>query len=159
MLSSSVRAQEASIAGARGALTRAEQLQKGLDGSDPFDMKDSLAEALRLVPVMESMMALLKSSAQKIALIRDEVEKKAENGPKKDAAFYQSDLKIMKEREADFEDHRVKFEAMLKTLRGKIEKARSNPEVQELLKNEEAVRRANETLEKIRALKLPPVGP
>jgi len=152
-------AQELSIGGARRALDRAEHLQKGLDAADPFAVKDSLAEALQLVPAMEAMTALLRDSAAKIAAIRAEVEKKAENASKQSAAFYQADLKTIKEREADFGDLRVKIEGVVKNLKLKIEKAKSNPEVQELLKDEDLIRRSNAALEKLRSLKLPPVNP
>ncbi len=147
------------MGGANRALNRAEQLQKGLDDSDPFAVKDSLAEALKLVPAMEAMTVLLKDSAAKIAAIRAEVEKKAENASKQSAAFYQADLKTIREREADFGDLRVKIEAVVKNLKLKIEKAKANPEVQELLRDEALIRRSNEALEKLRSFKLPPVNP
>jgi len=159
LVSSSSSAEEASTGGARRALNRAEQLQKGLDASDPSDVKESLKEALALIPILDSMPVLFKTAAEQIAAIRAEVEKKAESATKQTAAFYQSDLKIMKEREADFEDLRVKIESILKSLRLKVEKAKSNPEVQEMLKNEDLIRRSREALEKLKALKLPSLEP
>jgi len=159
LVSSSSSAEEAPTGGARRALNRAEQIQKGLDASDPSDVKDFLKEALALIPVLDSMPALFKTAGEQIAAVRAEVEKKASSATKQAAAFYQSDLKIMKEREADFEDLRIKIESILKSLKLKVEKAKSNPEVQELLKDEELLRRSREALEKLKALKLPSLEP
>jgi len=159
VVSSPSSAEEASTGGARRALDRAEQLQKGLDASDPSGVKESLKEALALIPVLDSMPVLFKTASEKIAAIRAEVEKKADSATKQNAAFYRSDLKIMKEREADFEDLRLKIENVVKSLKLKVEKAKSNPEVQQLLKDEDLIRRSNEALEKLKSLKLPTLEP
>ena len=56
---------------------------------------------------MNARMAPLRSSSKQTEPIRDEVEIKAENGPKKAAAFYQSDLEIRKGRESKFKGRRL----------------------------------------------------
>jgi hypothetical protein len=152
-------AEEASPGGARRALNRAEQLQKNLASGDPTELRDSLNEATQLMPTMEAMAALLKTSEEKIAGIRAEFEKKAENASRQTAAFYQTELKTIKDREADLADMRVKMEAVVKDLKAKVEKAKADPEVHALLQQDDVLRRSNEALEKLKRLKLPSLEP
>ncbi|MEI6872820.1 MAG: hypothetical protein WCL08_11110 [Verrucomicrobiota bacterium] len=156
---SAFSAEEASPGGARRALNRAEQLQKNLNSADPSELRDSLNEATQLMPSMEAMVALLKVSEEKIAGIRAEFEKKAENASRQTAAFYQNELKTMKDREADLADMRVKMETMVRELKAKVEKAKKDPEVQALLQQDDLLRRSNETLDKLKKLKLPSLEP
>lgn len=153
-------AEEASPGGARQVLGRAEILSKALGAADPLDARDAINEAIRVVPVMESMALLLKGSEEKIASVRVEFEKKASGGSKASVnAFYQSELKIMKGREEDLSDLRRKVEGMVGQIKEKVEKAKANPEVQALMKDDELLRKAKEALEKLKNLKLPSLDP
>jgi hypothetical protein len=73
------------------------------------------------------------------------------------SAFYQSELKTMKGREEDLSDLRRKVEGMVAQIKAKVEKAKANPEVQALLKDDELLRKSKEALEKLKNLKLPSV--
>jgi len=155
--STAFSAEDASPGGARKSLNRAEQLQKALSSSDPYEMKDSLNEAMQLMPTMEAMAALLKVSEEKIAVIRTEFEKKAENASRQTAVVYQAELVRMKEREADLADLRVKLDTLVKSLKTKVEKAKADPEVQALLQQDDVLRRSSEAMEKLNKLNLPSI--
>lgn len=153
-------AEEASPGGARQAVSRAETLAKALGSADPQDARDAVYEASRLVPTMEAMVALLKTAADKIALIRADFEKKASAGAGATAtSFYEAELKTMKGREGDLSDLRAKLEGSVSQLKAKVEKAKANPEVQALLKDDELLRRTKEALEKLKSIKVPSVDP
>jgi hypothetical protein len=153
-------ADEASPGGARQALGKAEILAKALSSGDPLDAKDAVNEATRMVPLMESMASLLKGSEEKIASIRLDFEKKASGSSSATvSAFYQSELKTMKGREEDLSDLRRKVEGMVAQIKAKVEKAKANPEVQALLKDDELLRKSKEALEKLKNLKLPSLEP
>ena len=153
-------AEEASPGGARQVLGKAEILVKALGSADPFDTRDAITEALHMVPVMESMALLLRSSEEKIASIRVEFERKASGGSTASvSAFYQSELSIMRGREEDLSDLRRKVDGMVAQIKAKVEKAKANPEVQALLKDDELLRKSKEALEKLKNLKLPSLEP
>jgi hypothetical protein len=151
---------EASPGGARQALNRAGELAKVLGSDDPVDAKNAIKEAVRMLSSMEAMSALLNSAVEKIAAIRAEFEKKAARGTSTAAiAFYEAELKMMKGREADLSDLRGKLTGAVAQLKEKIDKAKADPDVQALLKDDELLRWAKETSEKLKGYKLPSVDP
>jgi hypothetical protein len=144
-------AQEASVGGAREALGRAERLSRGLSSEDPLDMRSALDEASKLIPVMQGMTTLLKEAESKIASIRAEFEKKS-LGTGKAAQFYESQLKLMRDREGSLSDLRLKVDQVASKLKESVEKALKNPEVQDLIKRDELLRKTNETIERLKKL-------
>jgi hypothetical protein len=153
-------ADEASPGGARQALNRADALAKTLGSDDPVDVRNAMKEAVQIVPAMERIASLLSSAAERIVAIRMEFEKKAVQGKSAAAtAFYEAELKIMKGREADLSELHTKLTSSVAQLKEKIEKAKSNPEVQALLRDDELLQRAKDALEKLKSLKLPSLDP
>jgi hypothetical protein len=153
-------ADEPSPGGARQALGRAEILFKSLGSDDPSDAKNALQESAQLLPAMEAMSAVLTNAAGKIASLRSEFERKASAGTSAAAAaFYEAELKVMKAREADLNDLGKKLDKMASQLKAKIEKAKADPDVQALLKDDELLQRTKNALEKLKSLKLPSTNP
>ncbi len=159
-LTLSLQAEEASPGGARQVLSRSEFLAKSLGSEDPVDARNAIKEAVRMVPSMEAMASLLNSTVEKIAAMRAEFEKKANRGTSASAtAFYEAELKIMRGREADLSDLRGKLTGAVAQLKEKIEKAKANPDVQALLKDDELLQWAKDALEKLKGYKLPSLDP
>ena len=153
-------ADEPSPGGGRQALGKAEILFKALGSDDPLDAKNAVQESAQLIPAMEAMSAVLTGAAGKIASLRSEFEKKASAGTSAAAAaFYEAELKIMKAREADLNDLRKKIDNMASQLKAKIEKAKDDPDVQALLKDDELLQRTKNALEKLKSFKFPSTNP
>jgi len=153
-------ADEPSPGGARQALGRAEILFKSLGSDDPSDAKNAVQESAQLIPAMEAMSAVLTGAAGKIASLRSEFEKKASAGTSAAAAaFYEAELKIMRAREADLNDLRKKIDSIASQLKAKIEKAKDDPDVQALLKDDELLQRTKNALEKLKSFKFPSTNP
>jgi len=153
-------ADEPSPGGARQALGKAELLFKSLGSDDPPDVKNAVQESAQLMPAMEAMSAVLTTAAGKIALIRSDFEKKASAGSSAAAAaFYEAELKVMKAREGDLNDLRKKLDNVAAQLKAKLEKAKSDPDVQALLKDDELLQRTKNALEKLKSFKFPSTNP
>jgi hypothetical protein len=151
---------EASPGGARQALDSADILTKALNSGDPSDATDAVQKAVRLIPTLEAMASVLDASALNIAAIRADFEKEAaKTGDAATTAFYESEVKTMKGREADLSDLRSKLSRAVAQLREKVDKAKANPKVQALLKDDEVLQRATDALEKLKGIKLPKLDP
>jgi hypothetical protein len=96
----------------------------------------------------------------KVAAIRAEFEKEAlKTGDAAATAFYEAEVKTMKGREADFSELRGKLSRAVAHLREKVDKAKANPTVQALLKDDELLQRAKDVLEKLKSFKPPQIDP